>query len=120
MSSGFNGHLSFACLIPFLVVVSSDSRYSDVEIKSNEIVICSVITSSSSDKHEWCTIKRNSDLCSATLQNKRFSTTFFVFWFLCFDLIYYKLLEDAVIRLKTHQTETTQFWNVDHISIIME
>ncbi|GMN27030.1 hypothetical protein TIFTF001_001504 [Ficus carica] len=51
-------------------LVPSDSRHSDVEIKSDEIVICSVITSSSSDKHEWCTIKRNSDLCSATLQNK--------------------------------------------------
>ncbi|EXB64082.1 E3 ubiquitin-protein ligase CHFR [Morus notabilis] len=51
-------------------LVPSDSRHSDVEIKSDEIVICSVIRLSSFDEHAWCTIKRNSDLCSATLQNK--------------------------------------------------
>ncbi|KAK4840331.1 hypothetical protein QYF36_006039 [Acer negundo] len=48
----------------------SDSRYSDVEISSNELVVCSEITSSSPGKHEWCKIMRNSDLSSATMQNK--------------------------------------------------
>ncbi|KAJ0040824.1 hypothetical protein Pint_27544 [Pistacia integerrima] len=48
----------------------SDSRYCDVEISSNEVVICSEIISSSLDKHEWCKITRNSDNSSATLQNK--------------------------------------------------
>ncbi|KAI4343516.1 hypothetical protein L6164_010856 [Bauhinia variegata] len=51
-------------------LVPSDSRYSDVEIWSDEKVICSEIISSSSDKHNWCKIVRNSDLCSATVQNK--------------------------------------------------
>ncbi|KAK9231584.1 hypothetical protein WN943_021822 [Citrus x changshan-huyou] len=51
----------------------SDSRFADVDISSNEVVICSEITSSSSDKHEWCKITRNSDLHSAKMQNKRYS-----------------------------------------------
>ncbi|KAL1326721.1 hypothetical protein HN51_036843 [Arachis hypogaea] len=55
-------------------LVSSDSRYSDVEIRSDEIVICSEISSTSSDKHSWCKIVRNSDLCSATIKNKRSNT----------------------------------------------
>ncbi|KAL4391555.1 hypothetical protein AHAS_Ahas03G0256800 [Arachis hypogaea] len=55
-------------------LVSSDSRYSDVEIRSDEIVICSEISSTSTDKHNWCKIVRNSDLCSATIENKRSNT----------------------------------------------
>ncbi|XP_038712693.1 E3 ubiquitin-protein ligase CHFR isoform X2 [Tripterygium wilfordii] len=50
-------------------LVPSDLRYSDVEIMSNEVVICSEITSSSTEKHKWCKITRNSDLCSATIKN---------------------------------------------------
>ncbi|KAL5566347.1 hypothetical protein UlMin_029511 [Ulmus minor] len=55
-------------------LVPSDSRHSDIEIRPDEIVVCSVIRSSSVDKHEWCKIKRNSDLCSATMQNKSSNT----------------------------------------------
>ncbi|MED6192012.1 hypothetical protein PIB30_006157 [Stylosanthes scabra] len=55
-------------------LVSSDSRFLDVEIRSDEIVICSEISSTSSDKHSWCKIVRNSDLCSATIKNKRSNT----------------------------------------------
>ncbi|KAF7840193.1 E3 ubiquitin-protein ligase CHFR [Senna tora] len=50
-------------------LVPSDSRYSDVEIRSEEKVICSEITASSDDKLNWCKIVRNSDLCSATIEN---------------------------------------------------
>ncbi|KAL5820118.1 hypothetical protein ACOSQ4_023960 [Xanthoceras sorbifolium] len=52
------------------MLVPSDSRYSDVEITSNEVVVCSEISCSSPCKLEWCKIMRNSDLCSATMQNK--------------------------------------------------
>uniref|UniRef100_A0A5B7C9H2 Putative E3 ubiquitin-protein ligase CHFR isoform X1 n=1 Tax=Davidia involucrata TaxID=16924 RepID=A0A5B7C9H2_DAVIN len=55
-------------------LVPSDSRYSDVELRSNEAVICSEVKSSSTDKHEWCKITRNLDLCSATMQNKSLNT----------------------------------------------
>lgn len=55
----------------FTVAVPSDSRYSDVEIRSNEMVICSEITAFSLEKHEWSKITRNSDRSSATIQNKR-------------------------------------------------
>ncbi|XP_011007995.1 PREDICTED: E3 ubiquitin-protein ligase CHFR [Populus euphratica] len=55
-------------------LVPSDSRYSDVEIRSNEMVICSEITSSSLEKHEWCKITRNSDQSSAMMQNKSSNT----------------------------------------------
>ncbi|XP_042508473.1 E3 ubiquitin-protein ligase CHFR isoform X1 [Macadamia integrifolia] len=50
-------------------LVPSDSRYPDVVIQSEWTVICSDITCSSPEKHEWCKITRNLDLCSATLQN---------------------------------------------------
>ncbi|XP_043709656.1 E3 ubiquitin-protein ligase CHFR isoform X2 [Telopea speciosissima] len=50
-------------------LVPSDSRYPDVEIRLECMVICSDITCSSPKKHEWCKITRNLDLCSATLQN---------------------------------------------------
>ncbi|KAI9114319.1 hypothetical protein K1719_014547 [Acacia pycnantha] len=54
-------------------LVPSDSRYSDVEIRSDEKVICSEITSSG-DKQNWCKIIRNSDLCSATIENNSQNT----------------------------------------------
>ncbi|XP_059624529.1 uncharacterized protein LOC132267379 isoform X2 [Cornus florida] len=55
-------------------LVSSDSRYSDVELRSNEMVIVSEVASSTSDRHEWCKITRRLDLCSATLQNNSSNT----------------------------------------------
>lgn len=70
-SSGSNSSSSneaWAKLVP------SDSRYSDVEIRSNEMVICSEITSTSLEKHEWCKITRNSDQSSAMMQNKSSNT----------------------------------------------
>lgn len=51
-------------------LVSSDSRFSDVELMSDEMVVCSVVKVPSPEKQEWCKITRNSDLCSATMQNK--------------------------------------------------
>ncbi|KAJ7957124.1 E3 ubiquitin-protein ligase CHFR [Quillaja saponaria] len=51
-------------------LVPLDSRYSDVEIISNESVISSEISTSSFDKHNWCKIIRNSDSCSASIKNK--------------------------------------------------
>ncbi|KAF6139407.1 hypothetical protein GIB67_026249 [Kingdonia uniflora] len=50
-------------------LVPLDSKYSDIEIRSNEMVICSEVSSSSLDKHEWCKITRSPDLSSTTLQN---------------------------------------------------
>ncbi|WJX47843.1 RING-type E3 ubiquitin transferase [Trifolium repens] len=55
-------------------LVQSDSRYLDVEIRSDEGEICSEISATSSDKHSWCKIARNSDLCSATMENKSSNT----------------------------------------------
>ncbi|XP_031402806.1 E3 ubiquitin-protein ligase CHFR [Punica granatum] len=55
-------------------LVSVDSRYPDVEISSDEMVVFSEIVSSSTDKHEWCKITRDSNQSSATLQNKSSST----------------------------------------------
>lgn len=42
-----------------------------MEIRSDEKVISSEISATSSDKHSWCKIVRNPDLCSATMENKR-------------------------------------------------
>ncbi|KAL5053190.1 hypothetical protein RYX36_033872 [Vicia faba] len=55
-------------------LVQLDSRYSDIEIRSDECEICSEILATSSDKHSWCKIVRNSDLCSATIENKSSNT----------------------------------------------
>ncbi|KAG6658671.1 E3 ubiquitin-protein ligase CHFR isoform X1 [Carya illinoinensis] len=50
-------------------LVPLDSRYSEVNIRADEILVCTEIRSSSADKQEWCKISRNSNLCSATMQN---------------------------------------------------
>ncbi|KAM7467696.1 hypothetical protein LguiB_015258 [Lonicera macranthoides] len=50
-------------------LVSSYSQYSDVELSLDEVVVSSEVNTSSFDKHGWCKITRNSDLCSATLRN---------------------------------------------------
>ncbi|KAJ9671190.1 hypothetical protein PVL29_027260 [Vitis rotundifolia] len=55
-------------------LVPSDSRYSEVELRLDEMVICSDVMSPSFDKQEWCKVTRNYDLCSATIQNKSSNT----------------------------------------------
>ncbi|XP_051127046.1 uncharacterized protein LOC127248636 [Andrographis paniculata] len=50
-------------------LVPLDSRYSDIELKSNETTICSEITSSSKEKQEWCKITKEKDQVSAVVQN---------------------------------------------------
>ncbi|KAL8159616.1 hypothetical protein V2J09_001153 [Rumex salicifolius] len=50
-------------------LVPLDSRFPEFEIRLNETVVCSDITSNSG-KHVWCQITRNSDLCSAKIKNK--------------------------------------------------
>ncbi|KAK2977895.1 hypothetical protein RJ640_022686 [Escallonia rubra] len=50
-------------------LVPSVSRYSDVELRSDEMVVSSEVKRSSSEKHGWCKITRNSDMCSATMRN---------------------------------------------------
>ncbi|KAK6125554.1 hypothetical protein DH2020_040704 [Rehmannia glutinosa] len=65
-SSGSNpaGDDIWAKLVPL------DSGYSDIELRSNEVTICSEIKSSLSEKQEWCKIIREKDQCSALMQNK--------------------------------------------------
>lgn len=57
-----------------LIVVAepSDSKYAALDISACENMIHSEIKASSHEKHEWCKITRNPDLCSATMQNKRY------------------------------------------------
>ncbi|XP_057419346.1 uncharacterized protein LOC130713587 isoform X2 [Lotus japonicus] len=50
-------------------LVPSDSRYSDIVIWSDVTGICSEISATPSVKRCWCKIARNSDLCSATMEN---------------------------------------------------
>ncbi|PWA98406.1 RING/U-box superfamily protein [Artemisia annua] len=57
-------------------LVPSDSRYSEVELWSDEVEIHSEVKLSSFEKQGWCKITRNSDLCSATLQNKSSNVIF--------------------------------------------
>ncbi|XP_010525964.1 PREDICTED: E3 ubiquitin-protein ligase CHFR [Tarenaya hassleriana] len=51
-------------------LVPLDTRFSDIEIRCNDVVICSEIKSSSVEKYEWCRITRNLDQQSATIQNR--------------------------------------------------
>lgn len=57
-------------------LVPSDSRYSDVELWSDEVEIHSEVKVSSFEKEGWCKITRNSDLSSATMQNKSSNVIF--------------------------------------------
>ncbi|KAK9109954.1 hypothetical protein Sjap_018014 [Stephania japonica] len=54
---------------PWAKLVPLDSKYSDVEIALDEMVVCSETSFLSLDKHEWCKIARKLDKCSATLQS---------------------------------------------------
>ncbi|KAK4756483.1 hypothetical protein SAY87_006610 [Trapa incisa] len=51
-------------------LVSVDPRYPDIDISSDEMVVCSNTLPSSTDKHEWCKITKGSNQSSAMLQNK--------------------------------------------------
>lgn len=51
-------------------LVPADSRYSVVDIGSNETVVYSEISCSSGNKHEWCKITRILNQSSAMIQNK--------------------------------------------------
>lgn len=57
----------------FQIAVPADSRYSVVDIGSNETVVYSEISCSSRNKHEWCKITRSLNQSSAMIQNKRYS-----------------------------------------------
>ncbi|KAF5817218.1 hypothetical protein HanRHA438_Chr00c20g0852001 [Helianthus annuus] len=59
-----------------LFSVPSNSKYSDVELRSDEVEIYSEVKVPSFEKLGWCKITRNSDLCSATLQNKSLNVIF--------------------------------------------
>ncbi|XP_015879649.2 uncharacterized protein LOC107415772 isoform X1 [Ziziphus jujuba] len=52
------------------LAVPLDPGYSDIEIRSDETVVCSEVSSSSVEKREWCKISRNLDLVSATIRNE--------------------------------------------------
>ncbi|KAF8011742.1 hypothetical protein BT93_I0013 [Corymbia citriodora subsp. variegata] len=55
-------------------LVPADSRYSVVDIGSNETVVYSEISCSSRNKHEWCKITRSLNQSSAMIQNKSSTT----------------------------------------------
>lgn len=51
-------------------LIPTDSRYSEIELRLKETIICSEIKNSSSRKQAWCKITRNVDLDSAMMQNR--------------------------------------------------
>ncbi|KAI3752764.1 hypothetical protein L2E82_24801 [Cichorium intybus] len=57
-------------------LVPSDNKFSDVELRLDEVAINSDVKISSFKKQEWCKITRNPDLSSATLQNKSLNVIF--------------------------------------------
>ncbi|KAI3683241.1 hypothetical protein L1987_83742 [Smallanthus sonchifolius] len=59
-----------------LLIVPSNSEYSDVELRSDEVEIDSDVLVSSFEKQGWCEITRNSDLSSTTLRNKSLNVNF--------------------------------------------
>ncbi|RZC56710.1 hypothetical protein C5167_015561 [Papaver somniferum] len=54
---------------PWAKLVPSNTKYSDVEISSKDMVVSSETTCTSEIKNEWCKITRSSDLCTTTVQN---------------------------------------------------
>lgn len=80
--------------------VPLDTRFSDIEIRFNDMVICSETKPSSSERHEWCRITKNLGQGSATLRNIRLRESFFLCCFLCLHfLIFFCLLisSDAIL-----------------------
>ena len=67
--------LSTDCVRNFAVPL--DTRFSDIEIRCGDMVICSEIKPYSSERHEWCRITKNLGQGSATLHNKRFGLLMF-------------------------------------------
>uniref|UniRef100_A0A0D3BRF4 Uncharacterized protein n=2 Tax=Brassica oleracea TaxID=3712 RepID=A0A0D3BRF4_BRAOL len=55
---------------PSLCLIPLDTRFSDIEIRCGDMVICSEIKPYSSERHEWCRITKNLGQGSATLHNK--------------------------------------------------
>ncbi|KAG7656750.1 Zinc finger C3HC4 RING-type [Arabidopsis suecica] len=51
-------------------LVPLDTRFSDIEIRCSDMIICSEIKPSSLEKHEWCRITKNLGQSSATLHNQ--------------------------------------------------
>ncbi|CAL9217977.1 unnamed protein product [Arabidopsis halleri] len=51
-------------------LVPLDTKFSDIEIKCDDMVICSETTPSSLERHEWCRITKNLGQVSATIHNK--------------------------------------------------
>ncbi|XP_068659611.1 uncharacterized protein [Aristolochia californica] len=71
-------------------LVPLDSNYSDVEIRFNEVVVCSETACSSSEMQSWCII-RSADLISATIHNTSSSA-------LLVDEVVLREEESAVIK----------------------
>ena len=86
--------LSTDCVRNFAVPL--DTRFSDIEIRCGDMVICSEIKPYSSERHEWCRITKNLGQGSATLHNKRFSLFNVFFVSLC---IFCNLLCFCLVRM---------------------
>lgn len=66
----------FKLLILFKFAVPLDTRFSDIEIKCDDMVICSEIKPSSLERHEWCRITKNLGQGSATIHNQRYANNY--------------------------------------------
>ncbi|CAN8287424.1 unnamed protein product [Cochlearia groenlandica] len=51
-------------------LVPLDTKFSDIEIRCDDMLICSEIKPSSIERHEWCRITKNMAPGSATIHNK--------------------------------------------------
>ncbi|MFS7906764.1 hypothetical protein Hanom_Chr01g00063041 [Helianthus anomalus] len=60
-----------------LLIVPLNSEHSNVKVQSDEVEIHSDVEVSSFADQGWCNITRNSDLSSATSENKRYLITKF-------------------------------------------
>ncbi|GFP92841.1 E3 ubiquitin-protein ligase chfr [Phtheirospermum japonicum] len=102
-SSGSNsaGDSIWAKLVPL------DSSYSDIELRSNEVAVCSEIKSSTSEKQEWCKITREKDQSLALMRNKSYAMLNLEFMYLTPAIL--QTSSDSIIVDGTvvHKDDTT-------------
>ena len=80
-------NLDFFLFFIFANAVPNDARYQEIEIRSQDTLICSEVTDSSTDKCTWCERSWNADRDSARIRNLRFVYRLIGFGFVIFSLL---------------------------------
>ena len=74
----------------------NDARYQEIELRSQDTLICSEVSDSSTDKFTWCEISWNQDQGSARIRNLRFVYRLLGFLVVSFSRFFYEIVDSHV------------------------